>query len=114
MPVNGRALLFGFWATHCWKGWTQWLLEKLSIESPMSAEADVDRACVRGGCVAFLGSGYADTVREVRKHFLHCVCAQCDVGFDECMCVCVRVGWGLIFYACMYVLFFLVRCLFFF
>lgn len=94
MPVNGRALLFGFWATHCWKGWTQWLLEKLSIKSPMSAEADVDRACVRGGCVAFLGSGYADTVREVRKHFLHCVCAQCDVGFDGCMCVCVCVLTG--------------------
>lgn len=34
----------------------------------MSAEADVDRACVRGACVAFLGSGYAGTVRrrEVR------------------------------------------------
>lgn len=35
----------------------------------MSDEAAVDRACVRGGCLAFLGSGYAGTVREVRKYY---------------------------------------------
>lgn len=36
----------------------------------MSAEADVDRACVRGACLAFLGSGYAGMVREVRKRYI--------------------------------------------
>lgn len=36
----------------------------------MSDEADVDRACVRGGCLAFLGSGYAASVREVREYYI--------------------------------------------
>lgn len=36
----------------------------------MSDEADVDKPCVRENCVAFLGSGYAGTVREVRKYYI--------------------------------------------
>lgn len=36
----------------------------------MSDETDVDKACVEKDCVAFLGSGYAGTVSQVRKYYI--------------------------------------------
>lgn len=42
----------------------------------MSDEADVDKACVKRDCVAFLGLGLC-RYSERGKEILHCVCAQC-------------------------------------
>lgn len=42
-----------------------------SVSRPVSDEADVDKSvCEKKDCVAFLGSGYAGTVREVRKYYI--------------------------------------------
>lgn len=55
-------------AARCWKALDLLrLLEQLEQPRPMSAEAGVDRAGVRGGWRARLGSGLAGSVREVRK-----------------------------------------------
>lgn len=81
----------------------------------MSAEADVDRARVSGARAAFLGSGYAGTVKEVKGGmegggfrrekqfyffylfilvFLYCYCAHCGAWGLKAGCACARACAG--------------------
>lgn len=110
LPVNSRARCSVWQRVAGRVGLSGYL--RNSVSQPMFDEARVDKACVKTDCVAFVGSGYAGTVREVR---LCCIVSARNVWMgsrllavlESCMCW----QWGL-YILCMYVCsFFLwVRC----
>lgn len=114
LPVNSRAWCLvwqagrqaggqaGGQATHCWKGWTQWLLEKLCIETHVWWGWCWQKAVWEG--IVWHFSAQDMRVQWERGKESVTLCLRATMSAEDCL-VCLPVR-GLIFYACM---FFLVR-----
>ena len=84
-------------ATHCWKGWTQWLLEKLCIETHVWWGWCWQRAVWEE--IVWHFSAQDMRVQWERGKGNVTLCLRATMSAEDCL-VCLPVR-GLIFYACM-------------